>query len=64
MAEAPEEVPIYPIAPRTNGQGKHPKPFIDEKAYLDMYKESIQDPLGFWDKVRDSSLQVRRRGGC
>lgn len=57
---ASHDVPTHPIAKRTNGTGPYKKPHIDEKTYLSMYKESIEDPTAFWDKVRSSASDPKR----
>ena len=50
--------PTHPISKRTDGSSKeHHTPHANTEEYERMYKESIEDPTGFWDKV--SRLQNR-----
>lgn len=44
-------IPALDLPDRTNGQGVDPKPHVDEVGYEAMYRQSIEDPIEFWDKV-------------
>lgn len=48
---------MHEIAHRTNGKsGKHKIPHVDEDKYLSMYKESIEKPEVFFDKMAKEHL--------
>jgi len=54
MAELHEyrQVPTHPISKRTDGSSsEHHKPHANTEEYEKLYKESIEDPTGFWDRV-------------
>lgn len=38
----------------------NPKPHVDEAAYETMYKQSIESPVEFWDKVRNTQISSFR----
>jgi hypothetical protein len=45
-----EEIKTYPIAERT-GPNAQVKPWVDQEGYAKLYKESIEQPDQFWDRV-------------
>lgn len=49
---APQTVPALDLPTRTNGRGDYPTPHADEAMYAAMYKQSLENPVQFWDKVR------------
>jgi len=54
MAELHEyrQVPTHPISKRTDGSSsEHHKPHANTEEYEKLYKESVEDPTGFWDRV-------------
>ena len=49
-----DAVKAHPIAHRTSGQSNnvaHLKPHADPEEYAKLYKESIEQPTQFWDRV-------------
>lgn len=56
MSEIDYNLPVArPIALRTSGQHPaHPKPHADTAEYERLYKESIEHPTQFWDRVSPS----------
>lgn len=48
-------VPSHPVSHRNSVEGSGHVAHANTEQYEKMYKESIQDPTAFWDKVRSSS---------
>jgi hypothetical protein len=46
-----EEIKTYPIAERAGPSAKV-KPWVDQDGYRRLYKESMEQPEQFWDRVR------------
>lgn len=46
------DVPSFPISHRNSVEGSGHVAHANTAQYEELYKESIQDPAGFWDKVR------------
>jgi hypothetical protein len=46
------DVPSFPISHRNSVEGSGHVAHANTALYEELYKESIQDPTGFWDKVR------------
>jgi hypothetical protein len=46
------DVPSFPISHRNSVEGSGHVAHANTEQYEELYKESIQDPTGFWDKVR------------
>ncbi|GAA5920340.1 hypothetical protein JCM1841_005571 [Sporobolomyces salmonicolor] len=63
MAELHEyrQAPTHPISKRTDGTSeKHHKPHANTEEYERMYKESIEDPTGFWDRMAKEHIYWHR----
>lgn len=57
---APPTVPKLDIPTRTDGQSGYPKPHVDEAMYAAMYKQSIENPIEFWDKYAKDLIHWHR----
>jgi acetyl-CoA synthetase len=63
MADVPDyrNVPTHEISHRTNGKSdKHHKPHADTAEYEKLYKESIDHPAQFWDRMAKEHLYWHR----
>jgi hypothetical protein len=61
-AEHRYDIGTTPISHRNSVEGSGHKPHANTAEYEKLYKESIQDPTGFWDKASTISLSTSRRG--